>query len=165
MSDRNGGASPLQNMPATGERPHALDEDPAAVRSVFALLAPPLLVVARAMLAYIFIAEGVEKIGNYQGVVSYMEAAGVDGRLLPLVILTELGGGLCILAGAATRYAAIALAGFCLLTAIFFHRSADQAIEFQKNLAMSGGFLALALHGPGAWSVDALRSRMVRGRS
>ncbi len=119
----------------------------------------PLGLLARAMLAYIFIVEGVEKIANYSGVVGYMQTNGVDGRLLPLVILTELGGGLLVLVGLKTRWAAIALFGFCLLTALFFHLGADQTIQFQKNVAMAGGFLALAVLGPGSWSLDAWRRR------
>jgi putative oxidoreductase len=119
----------------------------------------PLGLVARAMLAYIFIVEGIGKIAGYAGVAEYMQAHGVDGRLLPLVILTELGGGLLILFGLKTRWAAIWLLGFCLLTALFFHTAADQAIQLQKNIAMAGGFLALALLGPGAWSLDAWRAR------
>jgi uncharacterized membrane protein YphA (DoxX/SURF4 family) len=43
----------------------------------------PLWLLARAMLAYIFIVEGVGKIGGYAGVAEYMQAYGVDGRLLP----------------------------------------------------------------------------------
>jgi putative oxidoreductase len=69
-----------------------------------------------------------------------MQAHGVDGRLLPLVILIELGGGLLVLFGLKTRRAAIALFGFCLLTALFFHTGADQAIQLQKNVAMAWGF-------------------------
>ena len=115
----------------------------------------PLGLLARAMLAYIFIVEGVGKIAGYAGVADYMQAHQVDGRLLPLVILTELGGGLLVLFGLKTRWAAIALFGFCLLTALFFRSGADQAIQLQKNVAMAGGFLALALLGPGAWSLDA----------
>jgi uncharacterized membrane protein YphA (DoxX/SURF4 family) len=69
------------------------------------------------MLAYIFIVEGVGKIAGYAGVTDFMQANGVDGRLLPLVILTELGGGLLVLFGWRTRWAAIALSGYCLLTA------------------------------------------------
>jgi putative oxidoreductase len=121
--------------------------------------AGPLGLLGRAMLAYIFIVEGVEKIANYSGVVGYMQANGVDGRLLPLVILTELGGGLLVLIGLKTRWAAIALFGFCLLTALFFHLGADQTIELRKNIAMAGGFLTLAIYGPGAWSIDGWRGR------
>jgi putative oxidoreductase len=119
----------------------------------------PLLLIARAMLAYIFIVEGFGKIGDYAGVAAYMQAHGVSTGLLPLVILTELGGGLLVLFGFATRPAAIALCGFCLLTGVFFHGGADQAIQLQKNVAIAGGFLALAVVGPGAWSLDAWRAR------
>ena len=119
----------------------------------------PLGLLARAMLAYIFIVEGLGKITGYAGVAQYMQAHGVDGRLLPLVILTELGGGLLVLFGLKTRWAAIWLCAFCLLTAMFFHTSSDQAIELQKNVAMAGGFLTLAILGAGAWSLDAWRAR------
>jgi putative oxidoreductase len=121
----------------------------------------PLGLLARAMLAYIFVVEGVGKIRGYAGVADYMQAHGLDGRLLPVVILTELGGGLMVLFGLKTRWAAIALFGFCLLTAAFFHMAPDQAIELQKNIAMAGGFLALALLGPGLWSLDGWRGRAV----
>jgi putative oxidoreductase len=121
--------------------------------------ANPLGLLARAMLAYIFIVEGAEKITSYASVADYMQANGVDGRLLPLVILTELGGGLLVLGGLKTRWAAIALSGYCLLTVLFFHLGADQVIELRKNVAMAGGFLALAILGPGRWSLDAWRGR------
>ena len=120
----------------------------------------PLLLLARAMLAYIFIVEGCGKLANYQAVGAYMSAHGVAPALLPAVILTELGGGLFVLIGLKTRWAAIALAGFCLLTGLFFHIGAEEAVQFQKNVAMAGGFLALATTGPGPWSVDAWRSRV-----
>ena len=121
--------------------------------------AAPLMLLARAMLAYIFVVSGATYIGQYAGVVDYMQSNGVDGRLLPLVILTELGGGLLVLLGLKTRWAAIALGGFCLLTALFFHLGADQTVHFRKNIAMAGGFLLLATFGPGAWSLDAWRGR------
>ena len=111
--------------------------------------AGPLGLLARAMLAYIFIVEGIAEIGQYAGVVDYMQANGVDGRLLPLVILTELGGGLLVLFGLKTRWAAIALFGYCLLTALIFHMGADQAIQFNKNSRWPAASFALAFFGPG----------------
>jgi putative oxidoreductase len=116
----------------------------------------------RLMLALIFVLEGALKIASYAATVDYMEAYGVPGALLPLVILTELGGGLLVAAGLFTRPAAVALAGFCLLTALFFHRDigdTNQFINFFKNLAIAGGFLTLAAFGPGGWSLDARRRR------
>ena len=131
-----------------------------SLEAVLERMRAPLALAARAMLAEIFIVDGFEKIGGYSAVASYMAQHGVDARLLPLVILTEFGGGLLILFGLATRWVALALFGYCWLTAMFFHTGVDQAVQFQKNVAMAGGFLTLALAGPGAWSLDAwLRKR------
>jgi len=117
------------------------------------------------MLALIFVVEGWLKINQYEGTVKYMLAYGIPGALLPLVIVTELAGGILITVGLLTRFAAIALGGFCLLTAWFFHRdfsNPEQEINFYKNLAMAGGFLVLAAHGAGGWSIDAWRERRWR---
>ena len=117
--------------------------------------------VGRSGLAYVFV-DGWQAIANFANVGDYMQANGVSARLLPLVIAAEYGGGLIVVTGFAARWAAIALAGFCLLTALFFHRDsgdAEQVINFQKNIAMAGGFLMLAAFGPGGWSIDAWRTK------
>ena len=122
----------------------------------------PAALLARLLLAQIFVVEGWGKIFSYAAVQQYMTQYGVPGALLPLVILTELGGGLCIAAGLVTRLAALALAGFCTLTIYFFHANLgdpDQVIQVHKNLAMAGGFLALVAFGPGALSIDAWLGR------
>ena len=144
--------SPLQSSRGHEGNPSdsAFDADLVFLRRY----AGPVVLLARAMLAYIFIDEGIGKITDYAEVAGYMRDHGVASALLPLVILTELGGGLLVLFGLKTRWAAIALAGFCLLTALFFHLAADQTIEFKKNVAMAGGFLVLATFGPGGWSLD-----------
>jgi putative oxidoreductase len=130
-------------------------------------LRAPLAFAARLMLAFIFIVEGWGKIGAYEGTLQYMENHGVPGLLLPLVILTELGGGLLIAFGFQTRLAALALAGFCVLTAILFHHNiADigEFIHFNKDIAIAGGFLLLVAYGAGGWSVDAMRRRRAGSR-
>jgi putative oxidoreductase len=117
-----------------------------------------LSLLGRAGLSLIFIISGWGKIAGYAATQGYMEAMGVPGALLPLVIALELGGGLAILAGAFTRWIALALAAFSVVAALIFHADfADpmQAISFWKNVAIGGGFLLLAAHGPGPLSVDA----------
>jgi putative oxidoreductase len=122
----------------------------------------PVVFLGRALLAYIFIVEGYGKIVDYSSVTGYMLEHGLPSILLPLVILTELGGGLMILSGLFTRWVAIALAGFAILTALIFHSDGadvDGTINFQKNLAIAGGFLVLGAWGAGAWSLDQWRAR------
>ncbi len=112
----------------------------------------------RTGLSLIFIISGWSKIAGYAATQGYMEAMGVPGALLPLVIALELGGGLALVAGLYTRWVSIALALFSLAAGVLFHGNLGdqmQAILFWKNVAMAGGFLLLAANGPGALSLDA----------
>lgn len=116
----------------------------------------------RAGMSLIFILSGWQKLGGYSATQAYMESVGVPGALLPLVILLELGGGLAILAGGLTRWVALAMAAFSLISAVLFHANFGdqmQSIMFMKNIAMAGGFLVLASSGAGAWSLDAELAR------
>jgi putative oxidoreductase len=118
---------------------------------------PYLKLAGRVLLAVMFIQAGIGKVFGYAGTAEHMTQSGVPGILLPLVILTELGGGLCVLLGLWTRYATIALAGFCVLAALFFHYQPGdmmQMINFMKNITIAGGFLVLAGAGPGAYALD-----------
>ena len=113
--------------------------------------------IARVFLAQIFLISGIGKISAYAGTQAYMEALGVPGALLPLVILLEVGGGLAIIVGWKTQWAALALAVFSLAAAAIFHNNfADQIqmIMFLKNVAIAGGFMLLFSHGAGAYSID-----------
>ena len=115
----------------------------------------PALLAGRILLSIIFITSGWGKITGYAGTAGYMEAMGVPSILLPLVILTELGGGLAILVGFQTKLVSLALAVFCVFTALAFH-SGTVAIEgwpagalgwintlngimLVKNFALAGG--------------------------
>ncbi|MBX3630825.1 MAG: DoxX family protein [Nitrosomonas sp.] len=112
---------------------------------------------ARVFLGHIFLFAGLSKIGAYEGTQGYMEAMGVPGALLPLVILLEAVGGLAVIAGWKARYASVILAVFTVAAAVIFHNNFDdqmQTILFMKNIAITGGLMLLAVHGAGAYSID-----------
>lgn len=114
--------------------------------------------IARVLLALIFVMAGVGKLGaGYAATQGYMVTMGVPGGLLPLVILLEIGAGLALIIGWQARWAAVALAAFCLMTAVIFHSHFGdqmQVMLFMKNLAISGGLMLLFVHGAGSLSLD-----------
>lgn len=116
--------------------------------------------IARVFLGQIFLLSGLFKISGYAGTQGYMEAMGVPGVLLPLVILLEVGGGLAIVAGWQTKLVSIVLAVFTVVSAAIFHNNFSdqiQMIMFMKNIAIAGGFILLAVHGAGGYSFDSRR--------
>lgn len=120
-----------------------------------------ILLIARLLLAHMFVFSGWGKIVHYAATQGYMTAMGVPGILLPLVIVMELVGGLALVFGFFTRWAALALGGFCIIAAAIFHHNFSdqiQMINFMKNFAIAGGMLVLYVHGAGAFSIDAKRT-------
>ena len=127
---------------------------------------PAGLLLGRCLLAILFLHEAWIKIMAYDGAVRYAEAYGVPGLLLPAAIALELGGGLLIVGGLATRIVAFLLAGFCVVTAVIFHTKFSdpgQLLHFEKDLAIAGGFLVLCFSGAGAWSLDRMLDGSRRG--
>jgi len=129
----------------------------------------PLALAARVMIALLYIPAGWGKIAGFSGTTGYIASKGLP---MPQVlaagtIAVELGAGLLLLIGLFTRWSALALAIFTLLAALFFHNywamPADQqimqSINFWKNIAISGGLLAIVAFGAGAFSFDAKRGR------
>ncbi len=127
--------------------------------------AKPLALIARILLAAIFISAGLSKLGGFAGTVSYIASRGlpVPELVAVLTIAVEVLGGIAIVIGYKVRIAGLLLASFTLLAAFIFHNfwpvPADQAyvqnIMFMKNLSMAGGLLLLTVLGAGAFSVDA----------
>ena len=115
-----------------------------------------LALIARVLMAYIFLVAGWGKISAYSATVGYMESMGVPGALLPLTILVEFGGGLALLFGFQARFGAFGLGLFSVMTAFIFHDGAQDSINFMKNFAMAGGLFFLMLHGAGKMSLDHL---------
>jgi putative oxidoreductase len=108
----------------------------------------------------IFILSGWGKLTGYGGTQAYFASMGLPMPALvtPLVILTELGGGLALLLGLKARWAAGVLALFSVASALVAHTNfadANQMNNFMKNLAMAGGYLMFVKYGAGSPSIDA----------
>jgi len=116
----------------------------------------------RVLLAAMFLLSGIGKISGYAGTQGYMEAMGVPGALLPLVIALEIFGAMAVIIGFRTRLAAAGLAVFTLVAGFIFHGGADQTQQIMlfKNVAIAGGFLLLVARGAGDWSLDGRRERL-----
>ena len=116
------------------------------------------LLVARILLGALFVMAGLGKLGGIEGFAAYMASGGVPAVLAWPVILFEILGGLALIAGIQTRAVALALGAFCLVSGVLYHFDpADQMqmTSFLKNVALAGGYLALAIAGPGRFALDA----------
>src|SRR5215468_9470506 len=127
------------------------------------------LLVGRVLLALIFVISGFGKLTGFEAFVATLAAKGVPLPTLFAIpgVAAEFFGSLCILLGLWVRPVALVMFVFTGFAALIAHQfwEADAAsyqlqwIQFMKNLAIMGGFLALFVAGPGAVSIDGLRRR------
>ncbi len=118
------------------------------------------LLASRVLLSAIFVYSGVMKIFHFSATTGFMTAQGMHmaGMFLVLAILVEIAGGLSVLLGYFPRLGALALALYLVPVTLVFHRNfgdPGQAAHFMKNVAISGGLLAIVSVGGGVFSVDA----------
>jgi len=128
----------------------------------------PVFVIARVLLALMFILAGFAKLGGLEGTAGYIASAGLPlpGVLAVATGLLEVVGGVALAVGFQTRTAAVVLALFTLLATFLFHAfwavPAEQAymqqLMFMKNLAVAGGLLFVFASGAGPASFDARRA-------
>jgi putative oxidoreductase len=117
---------------------------------------PPL---GRLLMSSLFIWDGVLQLRSPSGFAQYLASVHVPipNVTIWISIAIHLLGGLALLVGYKTRWAATLLALFCIGTAFAVHLPVgDQAnmIDFYKNLVMAGGFLYVIAFGAGAFSID-----------
>ncbi|HEY6630174.1 MAG TPA: DoxX family protein [Rhizobiaceae bacterium] len=126
------------------------------------------LLAARLLLAFLFLSSGFSSLRDIHGAAAYFSSLGLPAPTLVAwaVCLFELAAGALVVVGFQTRVAAMLLAAFSVAAAFIGHYgqgAGDPALAFMhsqalmKDLAISGGFLALAVAGAGAWSADARR--------
>src|SRR6186713_3108227 len=121
--------------------------------------------VGRLMIAAIFVGSGFRKITGFDGTVGYIAAKGLPLPQLVAIaaIIVELGGGILLILGWKTRWAAAAMCIFTVVAALIFHnfwavpaeQAQNQMIHFMKNICMAGGLLYVVVFGSGPLAVDA----------
>src|SRR5579862_2498461 len=122
-------------------------------------LKPYLAPLGRLLMSSLFLWSGIHKLRNPGGTAQYFANAHIPAPdvLVWVAVVIEVVGGLAILLGFKTRWAAAVLAIFCLVTAFAVHLPAGDAgnmINFYKNLVMAGGFLYVGAYGAGGMSID-----------
>lgn len=139
-----------------------------------------LILVARALLSFMFVMAGFGKLADPAGTAGMIAGAGLPAptALAYLAGVYELAAGLALLAGFQTRAVAWSLAVFCVFTGFVFHGSAINVPTFpaeangwlstlnqimlMKNLTLAGAYILIATTGAGALSVDARRGGAAR---
>ena len=113
--------------------------------------------VARIFISLIFLLSGINKIGNYEGTVGWMETLGMPGIFLIPAIILEIAAPILIIVGYKVKISAALLSVFCVTTAIIFHSDFSdqmQFISFMKNIGLAGGFLFIVVNGAKDFSLD-----------
>ncbi len=96
------------------------------------------------------------------GTAGYFQSIGLPGALGYLTMLLEIAGGLALIAGIATRYVSLVLAGVLLGAAAFGHAGngftfSNPGGGWEYPVLWAVTMLALALLGDGAWSLGRRR--------
>ena len=125
------------------------------------------MLIARVLLALMFLLAGLSKFGGLEGTAGYIASKGLPmAQLLAIATATlEVVAAVMLIVGWQARWAALALAAFTLLASVIFHNywalPADQQmmqqLMFMKNLSVVGGLLAVFVFGAGTLSFDGRR--------
>ena len=113
--------------------------------------------IGRVFISLVFLLSGLNKIGNYEGTVGWMESLGMPGFFLLPTILLEIVAPIFIIVGYKVKISAALLSLFCIATAIIFHTDFTNQMElisFMKNIGLAGGFLFLVVNGAKDFSLD-----------
>jgi putative oxidoreductase len=127
-----------------------------------------LLLAARVLAGWIYLQSGWRKVMDVPAFLASVRPRGVPDFLGYFAPFVEFIGGLALVLGVGTRYAALLLIVFTIAATWTSHTfwtfpegapRNQQFTQFWKNVTMTGGLLALFVAGPGRFSIDRWLSR------
>ncbi|XUR35965.1 DoxX family protein [Rhizobium leguminosarum bv. trifolii] len=122
-------------------------------------LADLILLLGRLLLSLIFLHEAWSLAADITATFDIFAKLGLSAPVALATIALQIGAGLSVATGFLSRLGALALALFCLATALLFHTnfaSQNELLHFEKDLAIAGGMFVLAVSGAGSISIDKL---------
>jgi putative oxidoreductase len=120
----------------------------------------------RILIGGIFVQSGFGKLMGLDAFAAGLARGGIPAAvasvLAPIGATVEFVGGLAIVFGLMTRYAAVLMIAFVIVATLISHRfwalqgaeRRTQTVQFAKNMAIIGGFLFAFVTGGGRYSVD-----------
>jgi putative oxidoreductase len=128
-----------------------------------------LLLLGRILLGGIFVVSGYGKLMGLSAFAASLERNGVPfaSVMAPVGAAVEFFGGLAIILGIETRYAAALMVAFVIVATLISHRFWEyqdaarqmQQTQFVKNVAIIGGFVVLFVQGGGRFALARLWRR------
>jgi putative oxidoreductase len=123
-----------------------------------------LLLAGRVLAGWIFISSGWRKLMDIPAFAATMPRRGLPTFLGYIAPPVEFIGGVCIVLGLATRYAALLMLLFMVIATFSSHRYwnaepaqyTNQNSHFWKNISMTGGIVLLFVTGAGRFAIDRL---------
>ena len=120
------------------------------------------IAVGRILMGLAFVYYGVSKFFFIPGTIGFVATKlPMATEVFWLAVVIEIGGGALLVLGLATRWVAYFYAFYCCFTAVVFHfvpENRGVLDHFFENFALAGGFLILAVVGPGAAALDNKRA-------
>ncbi len=124
------------------------------------------VLVARVLIGVVFLTSGFGKLTGLEAFTASLARQGVPFTTImaPVGAAVELFGGVALVLGVGTRYAALLMVLFVIVATLISHRfwelegavRATQRVQFMKNVAIDGGLLLLFVTGGGRLSLDGL---------
>ncbi len=122
----------------------------------------PLTLLARILMATLFVMAGLDAVMKMDSFTARLVSDGLPSWSFTPVFWFLIISGLFLMLGFKTRWVGLLMAGFSITSGLLDYADFQQPTDMVmllKNIALTGGYLFVALNGPGAWSIDAAMDR------